>query len=539
MQEISNNPDLVRFRESNPDIKETVLVRSQALVHLINANVAYCVWPRAGGKTSGGIGPRILHLSEVMPRAQVLLVADSFERIEKVLWPGIEAFLNSELGLVAEVDYVVHKKPPDHWTKPYFIPAKYDHVISFATGFCLCEVSLSVSGSANGYNAQAVIGDEIKYWDELKFKSEVRPAIRGGKKRWGHLPEFQSMWFFTDKFPSKGANIHWVLNKKKEANQEDADIIYTLQLEVIRLCEEMEQLSSNEAKYERAKKIEMYEEIMRQKRMDLVYYSDALPYENYENLGDKYFRDLKRDLSTYEYQVAIENKDPDKSMEPFYPTFTGKNLYKAKDDINPDRPLIIALDYQHTITPIVTAQWGRINSSPYTTLNFVHSLHALPGDIEIALKEWCDYFQSHSFKLVYYIYDQTAIGRSPRKKTFKDLAFDYLITRGWSVTEVYTGDTPDHDIKHEAMKKQLNAFTDGAIRMNEDRNYYLRKSIDMTSAKLVNGVTKKDKDSEKSKKVPPEESTHYSDTFDQIIQGAIELSLVPMTDDPGLDISTR
>jgi hypothetical protein len=246
MQEIGNNPN----------IKETDLVRSQALVHLINAHVCYCVWPRAAGKTSGGIGPRVLHLSEVMPRSQILLVADTFERIEKALWPGIEAFLNQELGLVDGVDYVSHKKPPEYWTKPYFIPAKYDHVISFATGFCLCEVSLGVSGSANGYNAQAVIGDEIKYWDEAKFKSEVRPAIRGGMKRWGHLPEFRSMWFFTDKFPSKGANIHWVLAKKKECNFEDADIVYTLQLEVLRLQEEVEHLSSNEAKYERLKKID-------------------------------------------------------------------------------------------------------------------------------------------------------------------------------------------------------------------------------------------------------------------------------------------
>src|SRR5690349_20534371 len=118
MQEISNNPDLVESRQSNPDIKETTLNRSQALIHLINANVCYCTWPRAGGKTSGGIGPRILHLSEVMPRSQVLLVADTFERIEKVLLPSIENFLMEELGLLPDIDYVVHKRPPDHWTKP-------------------------------------------------------------------------------------------------------------------------------------------------------------------------------------------------------------------------------------------------------------------------------------------------------------------------------------------------------------------------------------------------------------------------------------
>jgi hypothetical protein len=201
--------------------------------------------------------------------------------------------------------------------------------------------------------------------------------------------------------------------------------------------------------------------------------------------------------------------------------------------------LIIALDYQHNITPVVTAQWGRVLDSPYTSLNFVHSLHTLPGDIEGALKQWADYFEEHHQKIVYYIYDQTSIGRSPGRKTFKQIVCDYLATRGWSVIETYTGDTPDHDIKHEAIKKQLNVTTDKAIKLNQDRNEYLIKSINQSDAKLSAGKTKKDKDSEKSKKVPPEESTHYSDTFDQIIHGVLELDLVPLSEDPGIDITAR
>ena len=78
-----------------------------------------------------------------------------------------------------------------------------------------------------------------------------------------------------------------------------------------------------------------------------------------------------------------------------------------------------------------------------------------------------------------------------------------------------------------------------AIRMNEARNEYLKKSIDKTDAFLVSSKTKKDKASEKSKKVPPEESTHYSDTFDQIVWGVLELEQVPMSDSPGMDITAR
>jgi hypothetical protein len=63
------------------DSIEVTLHDSQALIQIINANTTYCAWPRGGGKTGGGIGPRFLHLSEVMPRSQVLLVSDTYERL--------------------------------------------------------------------------------------------------------------------------------------------------------------------------------------------------------------------------------------------------------------------------------------------------------------------------------------------------------------------------------------------------------------------------------------------------------------------------
>ena len=534
----------------DPNIKEVVLNRSQALLALINANVAYAVWPRAGGKTSGGIGPRVERLSEVMPRSQTLLVADSFERINKVLWPSIENFLTEEMGLIPDIDYVVHKKPPAHWIKPLFVPAKYDHVISFATGYALCEVSLEVSGSGNGYNAQAVIGDEIKYWDEKKFKSEVRPAIRGGKKTktrlpngkegtWGDLPEFQSMWFFTDKFPSKGANLGWILNKKAEVNEDAVEIIYSLQLEVLRLESTLVDMPSDYARDKTKKIIETYEETMRLLRRDLIYYSDALPYENIENLGEKYFRDLKRDLSPFEYKIAIENKDPNTAAVPFYPDLCGDHFYECNNDYNLNKSLVIALDYQYSISPVCVAQFDSLEDSVYTTFNFLQSLHTLhPLGTVAAVEAFCKAFSDHPVKHVYYIYDQTAIGRSPHGKSFKDLVVTTLTDNDWGVTEIYTGDAPDHDIKQERFKYWLNCKSDYAIRINKNKNKSLKISLEKASAITVNGKTKKDKSSENEKSgVPPEEATHYSDVWDQLVWAACEMQMVPMSDDPGMDIT--
>lgn len=535
--------------------KQIDLNRSQALIQLINANVCFCVWPRAGGKTTGGIGPRVLNLSEKMPRSQCLLVADSFERISKVLWPAIENFLSEELGMVPDVDFVVHKKPPEQFIKPYFIPAKYDHVISFSSGFCLCEVSLEVSGSGNGYNAQAVIGDEIKYWDEKKFKSEVRPAIRGGKKLWGNIPEFQSMWFFTDKFPSKGADLTWVLNKKAEVNHEAVNIIYTLQLESLRLQQVVKAIDDEitqktlEEKYEECavlekqktsnkKKIDDYEERMRKRRMDLIYYSDALPYENIEQLGEKYFRDLRRDLTKYEYDIAIENKDPDKAMKPFYPDLNDEHYYESKVDCNPNVPLIIALDYQYMISPVVVAQYDQLPDSAYKTLNFIRSLHTLyPHGIADAIKLFCETFEHYPSRHVMYVFDSTAIGRSPHGKTFMDLVHDNLILHGWTYTDIFTGDTPDHDDKYQRFKYWFAVKTEQAIRINKIYNADMITALEKTSAKTVNGKNQKDKSSEKENSpVPAQHATHYSDTWDQIVWAGNEMQMIPLSDFTGMDI---
>lgn len=529
------------------DVAEAHLVRSQALIHIINAKITVAPWPRAGGKTSGGIGPRILQLSEKMPRGQVGLVTDTFERMHKSLVPSIEGYLTGQLGMVEGIDFVKYRKPPADWPKPIFPPAAYDHVITFATGFTLCEISLQVQGSANGYNLQAVIGDEIKYWDYAKFKSEVKPAIRGGRKEFGHLPEFQSQWLFTDKYPSKGASIDWVLALKERMDPALVHTVYTLAMEVIRLEAEQEALEEGTAAwYAAGREIRRILEVLDPLRKKTFYYCEALPYENRENLGEEYYQDQREELSDYEYRVAIENQDPDKAIVPFYPSLNaGRHYYHAPaGSYNPHRSLIITLDYQFKITPVVTAQFDQLDGSPYTTLNFVKSLHTLdPETIEAALKRWCDYFAGHVEKTVYYIFNQTAIGRSPHGKTFRDIVFDYLVNNDWNVIEVYTGDTPDHDIKYEALKKWLQLESaDGAIRINQVENPYMVKAMERTGAILVprgkdgRTVTKKDKASERSSKVPPELSTHYPDAWDDLVWGALEMGMVPMQENTdGMD----
>jgi hypothetical protein len=198
------------------DVDDSVQVNlhnSQALIQIINANVTYCAWQRAGGKTGGGIGPRVQRLSEIMPRSQCLLFSDTYDRPETRIVPNIISFLTDKMGLVEDVDFVKYKRPPENWQKPLIPLDKFDRVISFASGFCLCLVSLHVEGSANAFNAQAAIGDEVKFCDESEINTEVLPALRGAKEHFEHLPEYLSVWMFTDKF---GPKIKWYLKKREK-----------------------------------------------------------------------------------------------------------------------------------------------------------------------------------------------------------------------------------------------------------------------------------------------------------------------------------
>jgi len=126
-----------------------VLSPSQASIKLVNSNVCYALWPRGAGKTNA-LGDRIEHLSEVMPRAQILLYADTFKRLEERIVPNILSFFINDAGLEENTDFTVFRKPPEEWDKP-LIPLKmYQSCyqfqqwhgsllgISASTWFCQC-----------------------------------------------------------------------------------------------------------------------------------------------------------------------------------------------------------------------------------------------------------------------------------------------------------------------------------------------------------------------------------------------------------------
>lgn len=501
------------------------LHNSQALIQMINATITYCLWQRAGGKTGGGIGPRVLKLMEVMPRSQVLIFTDTYDRLKKRIIPNVINFLQSKLKLVEGQDFVKYKRPPESFEKPLIPLDDFEHVISFANGFALCLVSLSVEGSANAYNAQAAIGDEVKYCDEDQINSEILPALRGSADLFGNLPEYLSVWMFTDKYEGKGAKVKWLLDKRDKAksnvtNQRAIAIIYKLQEKIIQLEQQLLLARSESTRQRLREQIAIRKTKADALRKHVVYVSEMKPYENLSAVGEYYLkRAQKLCRSEAMYRTAFLNYDPDKVENCYYSMITEENYYDTMDDINPDKPFIASFDHNWRITPMVLSQIDKLPGRDMDSLNTFDALFVLdPLGIRNVIKQFATKYATHRRKKIYYVYDQTSIGKNSERESYDVIVENTLLDMGWSVVRVYIGQADDHGIRQENFKKYFNA--DGRLRpmINRHRTLWLQKSVNQAGAITVGSETKKDKRSERDLSFPAAESTHFSEAYDHTVE---------------------
>lgn len=495
---------------------EVELNRPQIELHYLNPNKAYCLWGRATGKSNGALSPRILHLMDVMPRAQIGMIAPSYTMAEKQILPNVIGFWQNMMGLQEGEDFVIGKKPPEDWEKPILPVFEYKNVISFSSGTAMPTISLEIDAPGNGFNMQAVVGDEAKFYRMPKLKEALR-AIRGCNKEFGHLAEFQSQWFFTDKY---GGDIEWMLAKRNLVNQDLVNAIISIQLQIDKLKNE------DPINIER---INYLSQLIAKARQQCIYVSEASAEQNRHILGDKFFIDQKQDSTAIEYNVAINNADPDNAENSFYPDLGEQHFYTTShSDVDSNAPLMIACDYQWRISPIVTAQYVQLPGSQTRSLNITYSCHTLhPEGLVEAIDLWCNHYKLHLNKMVYYLFDKTAVGKSPTVKPFFEVVMERLKFNGWRVIPINMGETPKHDDKFKMIGRHLRGESKKLpIKINSAINTDLIRSIKLSRAIKYRDQTSKDKSDEKNLSKPAVKTTHYSDVFDMILYATLELNLV-------------
>ncbi len=492
----------------------------QMMVQMIQANETWLLWGRGSGKTIGGLAPFMARIAESMPGHLSGIFGKTFEHLDNNIMPKLLLGLQ-EAGYIREQHFVVGVKPPKEWKTCLYPIKKWDRTITWHTGTVFQQVSLYEKGSANAFDFQSGIFDEVKFMDQQQLEDEVFPTFRGFDHIFGHSPDYLSKMFATDKFADY-MDIKWILDKRKQVDHRKVEMVLELQMHMNKLQYELVSAGVKKGILI-GRKIRQIKQRLNILRRELVYVSEASAVENIGNLGKKWFTDKKRTMSEYEFDVAIMNKDPRKASQGFYPSLEQHHLYtdSAGLDYQSSKPLFIAMDYQHSISPMCVAQTQVWDGRP--SINFINEFYALhPKGLEDAIDQFCNYYQHHMQKLVYYIYDHTAVGERTSAKPLKQIVVERLRARGWAVAETYIGQAPAHFVKYEKIKAWMEEKQQQmrVIRINETKCEYTLLSMQGAGTVIKSGKTQKDKAYELTHRYPKVDqrtTTHFSDTFDQLV----------------------
>jgi FtsZ-binding cell division protein ZapB len=325
------------------------------------------------------------------------------------------------------------------------------------------------------------------------------------------------------------------LKKREKMNPDAVKVVYSLQLEINRLKEGYELLTA-EGKRNADKQINTIESIINPIRKKMVYFSEASARDNISVLGEEYIDSQKEDLEPDEFDVAIDNEDPKNTRTGFYPTLTEVHVYSSITDININKPLIIAPDYQAAISPILSAQYDLLTWEKEPTLNMIRGIFTKqPQSLTDAVALWSAAFAFMIDRTVYYVYDHTAIGRNPQQMPYYKLVIGELRKHRWNVVEINLGKAPDHDVKYEIIKDlydESKPLSMPRIRWNKIGCADALEAIKLTKTRVVSGLTKKDKrheDTTKYPRFPQEHATHFTDCHDMILWATHHLKMIPLT----------
>lgn len=542
--------------DQDQPIKELTLPAPHMLTRIIRANETYMLAGRGTFKTSRGIALYVVDMVYEMPGSTGVAVGLSFEHLGDNTIPPLLMALE-EFGFKSGEHYVIGKRPPAQWPRPIggVLNDKYDHVMSWHNGTCIYLVSLVKKASANGISAQWGFFDEAKFMNEKDLKDEIFPIFRGNeetKKLFSKSSGYLSKFFATDK-QADPAKIKWLLNKRKIVNQEAIQVVITLQLHLNELKLQYIKAGINRRQKMRYEIQEM-EKKLSQLRAGLVYVSEVSAYDVLYAHGQPWLKDKRRNSTSHEFKTVYENMDPNQPGESFYPDFDIlHHCHSIENDIDPEKPFIITADYQHLVAPIVVAQIGKLPGHEKPSLNYVDNIYAMPdykeelltdeeqqqvvkGELLEAVQHFCDRYRDHPTKKVYYIYDATATGKRINADQYFVMVRRILKKKenGWKVIDVYTGELPEHYMKHQDTREWLTEKDDNTLPIRiHTRCTKLIISITGAAAIMKNGKTQKQKDDEKNAQLDQSETTHFSDDFDQLNHAVLKLKRIRIVNSTG------
>ncbi|MEL6968634.1 MAG: hypothetical protein AAFO02_00585 [Bacteroidota bacterium] len=462
----------------------------------------YCEWGRGTGKTTMR-GIRWKKKLRQLPRSTGLFIGPNYQmiltRVVPSLVQGLELF-----GLYEGLHYFIGQQPPPkwrpYWGKAYQPPKKYNRYITFFNGMGAHLISHDVKGDGRGLNTDWIDGDEAALLDPNALQENSGPTKRGTNTAEFYGKPMFGAEFYTSSTPLDESG-QWFVNMEEQA-------------------------------------------VLNPKRIKFI---SATCRHNLHNLRPGYLEDAQLNAySEWKYLAEYENVRPMFSKNGFYGLLNPQvhyysmrhddydfykpnreQLLKKQGDCREDAdliagmPLIGAADWGAAINAFIANQYVK-SENEFRALKDFYTLGENRETQDDLADNVAEYYKYHNCKEMYLYYDNTGNNKTGNtKKTRAEQFRDRMKGHGWKVYLMTVGGSnPLHELKHYTWQEILKEEKPWLPKFRINKWNCADTCTSMRFAKTKpgrNGEIKKDKSSERSKKIARQHATDLSDAIDQPI----------------------
>ena len=481
---------------------------------------------------------RQIQVFQQMPGSTTGFVSPSYKKCLTTTLPSLLVHWE-RWGFKRDIHYTVGKKPWKalKWKDPIFTPQNWENVIGFYNGSVCQIITQDREGASNGMSLDHILIDEAKFVDYEKLKNETFQTNRGNEMFFEKCPLHHGLTITCDMPATKKGS--WFLQYEKLMDKELIQVIEGL-LHYRWLTEQrMKQFPDRYQHYQH--ELSRINAQLAFFRKQAYLYVERPSIYNLAVLGDDFIKRMKRELPPLVFATSIMCKRITIAQDGFYGSMREDvNLYTAPNksdlslselgegktfeidcrldaDLNPDLPLMIALDVNNNINWLVCGQVHadgklRVIKSFYVT--YERRLAELMDD-------FCAYYQYHRTKQVIFFFDHTFKGNGfalNQNDDFYIFISNFLRDHGWFCEEVYIGRAMNHIDKQQLINRMFVGRATHQVLINRDNNEALLMSIETAGVYMG----KKDKRAEKlpeSETDPLFARTDGSDAFDTLCIG--------------------
>lgn len=449
----------------------------QIRANVVDSNVLIAEIGRAGGKTEGIMGPRIIRVANDMPGELGFLVHKTYVALMTNVWPNIAAYFARPVDggrrsmLEYGTDYIVgESKIPSHFKRPRYPISYPKHSILFRNGFHLQMVSSDQPESVAGRSGVHAFIEEMKHNSGEKLKTRLFPSLRGSTPAVRLSPYYQGITGVSDTARVDLGEDNWFEEYEHNVNNDLIDDIATVALAVNDAqvtIYKIDQLYKEEKnpiileklrlEQERAKrKLRLWAPRLSDMRRNASFYIHASSFVNKDFLGPKFFKQQHDLLDIDEFLVAICAVRRKCVVDRFFANYVPKvhqfsDSYKYKSimewDIkntfrltarylkyyNPNEDILIGYDPGHFSSIIVAQEKTNKNELRAIKEFYCYYPHEQP---ELA-RAFNDFFgEDAKEKTIRLFYDRAG---NKRKEEYEKISTDAKILKrelesyGWKV----------------------------------------------------------------------------------------------------------